>query len=149
VDPGATEWECLEEALGDEPENRTLFAQAFRDSVCHGVNHVVLFGDGFDDGALYLNSAVRCFRARGIRVSTFCIGGDFTARSRYRFLAAGTGGLYLALPAGRSLDDAVLDPVLNSVLPIVAAFACGDHTSLAALPALTPEARALMKQVRT
>jgi hypothetical protein len=150
VDPGAaaTEWECLEEALGDEPENRTLFAQAFRDSVRNGANHVVLFGNGFDDGTLYLSSAVRTFRARGVRVSAFCLGGDFTARTRYRFLAAGTGGLYLALPAGHSLDGGVLDPVLKPVLPIVAAFACGDHARLAALPAPTPEARALMKQVR-
>jgi hypothetical protein len=146
VDPGAgtTEWECLEEALSDEPENRTLFAQAFRDSVRNRVNHIVLFGDSFDDGFLYLNTAVRAFRQRGIRISTFYLGNDFDGRNRYRFLAAGTGGLYLALSPHRdhgvSFDDAVL--------PIVAAFACGDHARLAALPAPTPEARALIKQVR-
>jgi hypothetical protein len=146
VDPGATatEWECLEEALSDEPENRTLFAQAFRDSVRNRVNHIVLFGDSFDDGFLYLNAAVRAFRQRGIRVSTFYLGDDFDGRNRFRFLAAGTGGLSLALSAkgghGGSLDDAVL--------PIVAAFACGDHARLTALPAPTAEAKALMAQVR-
>jgi hypothetical protein len=143
VDPGATEWECLEEALGDEPENRTLLAQAFRDSVRNRVNHAVLFGDSFDDGFFSLNTAVRSFRRHGVRVSTFYLGGDFHGRSRYRFLAAATGGLHLALPVkednGRGLDDAVL--------PIVAAFACGDHARLSTLPASTPEARALMKQV--
>jgi hypothetical protein len=145
VDPGAgtTEWECLEEALGDEPENRTLFAHAFRDSVRNRVNHIVLFGDGFDDGFVFLNMAVRAFRQHGIRVSTFYLGDDFNGRNRYRFLAAATGGLNLALPAsadrGRCLDGAVL--------PIVAAFACGDHARLAALPAPTPEARALLAQV--
>jgi hypothetical protein len=141
VDPGAgtTEWECLEDALGDEPEDRTLFAQAFRDSVRNGVNHVVLFGGSLDDGLFSLNTAVHAFRRHGVRVSTFYLGDDFTGRSRYRFLAAATGGLHLALPGERSLDDAVL--------PIVAAFACGDHARLAALPAPTPKARALMKQV--
>jgi hypothetical protein len=145
VDPGAgtTEWECLEEALGDDPENRTRFAQAFRDSVRNGVNHIVLFGDSCDDGSLVLNAAVCAFRRYGIRVSTFYLGNDFIARHRYRFLAAATGGLHLSLPAGdnheRSLEGAVL--------PIVAAFACGDHARLAALPAPTPEAQALMKQV--
>jgi hypothetical protein len=146
VDPGAatTEWECLEEALSEEPESRTLFAQAFRDSVGNRVNHVVLFGDSFDDGFLSLNMAVRSFRQHGIRVSTFYLGDDFNGRNRYRFLAAGTGGLFLALPAtarhGADLDAAAL--------AIVAAFACGDHARLSALPTATPEAKALMAQAR-
>ena len=144
VDPGAatTEWECLEEVLGDEPQSRTLFAQAFRDSVGNRVNHVVLFGDSFDDGFLFLNMAVRAFRQHGIRVSTFYLGDDFNGRNRYRFLAAGTGGLFLALPAttGANLDAAAL--------AIVAAFACGDHARLSSLPTATPEAKALMAQVR-
>ncbi len=146
ADPGAatTPWECLEEALSEEPENRALLTQAFRDSVRNRVSHIVLFGDSIDDGFLYLHAAVRTFRARGIRVSTFYLGDDFNGRNRYRFLAAGTGGLHLALSArgsdGCSLDDAVL--------PIIAAFACGDHARLAMLPAPTPEARALIKQAQ-
>lgn len=142
VDPGAstTEWECLVEALDDNAgQNRTLFAQAFRDSVRNRVNHIILFGDSFDDGFVFLNAAVHTFRQQGIRVSTFCLGGDFNGRNMYRFLAAGTGGVYMTLSARRSLE---------SVLPIVAAFACGDHGRLAALRSATPEAKALMAQVR-
>jgi hypothetical protein len=141
VDPGAgtTKWECLVEALTDEPKHRTLFAPAFRDSLRNRVNHIVLFGDCFDDGFLYLNRAVRAFRQRGIRVSTFYLGDDFNGRNRYRFLAAGTGGLHLDLSRQRNLAP---------VLPIVAAFASGDHARLAALPAQTREAKALMAQAR-
>jgi hypothetical protein len=142
VDPGAstTAWECLVEALDDKAgQSRTLFAQAFRDSVRNRVNHVILFGDSFDDGFVFLNAAVHTFRQHGIRVSTFCLGGDFNGRNMYRFLAAGTGGLYMTLSARRSVE---------SVLSIVAAFACGDHARLAALRSTTPEAKALMAQVR-
>jgi hypothetical protein len=142
ADPGAstTEWQCLVEALTDNAgQERTLFAQAFRDSVRNRVNHIILFGDSFDDGFVFLNAAVRTFRQHGIRVSTFCLGNDFNGRNMYRFLAAGTGGLYMTSSAQRRLE---------SVLPIVAAFACGDHARLAALPTGTPEAKALMAQVR-
>jgi hypothetical protein len=141
VDPGAstTEWKCLVEALDDKAgQSRTLFAQAFRDSVRNRVNHIILFGDSFDDGFVFLNAAVHTFRQHGIRVSTFCLGGDFNGRNMYRFLAAGTGGLYMTLSARRGLE---------SVLPIVAAFARGDHARLAALRSTTPEAKALMAQV--
>ncbi len=142
VDPGAstTEWECLVETLDDKVgRHRTLFAPAFRDSVRNRVNHIVLFGDSFDDGFVFLNAAVHTFRQHGIRVSTFSLGGDFNGRNMYRFLAAGTGGLHMTLSARRSAE---------SVLPIVAAFACGDHARLAALRSTTPEAKALMAQVR-
>jgi len=142
MDPGAstTEWECLVEALTENTgQHRTLFAKAFRDSVRNRVNHIILFGDSFDDGFVFLNAAVRTFRQHGIRVSTFCLGNDFNGRNRYRFLAASTGGLYMTLSAHRSVD---------AVLPIVAAFASGDHARLAALPTGTPEAKALMAQVR-
>jgi hypothetical protein len=141
VDPGAstTEWECLVEALADEGQRRALFAPAFRDSVRNRVNHIVLFGDHFDDGFVFLSAATRTFRQHGIRVSTFYLGSDFNGRNMYRFLAAGTGGLYMPLSAQRSPE---------SVLPIVAAFACGDHARLAALPSATPAAKALIAQVR-
>src|SRR5262249_2563990 len=141
VDPGAstTAWECLADALANEPEHSTLFAPAFRDSVRNRVNHIVLFGDRFDDGFLYLNRAVRAFRQHGIRVSTFYLGDDFNGRNRYRFLAAGTGGLFVSLSPQRNLAP---------VLPIVAAFACGDRARLAGLPAPTPETKALMAQAR-
>jgi hypothetical protein len=141
TDPGAvtTSLECLEEALSDEPENRTLFAQAFRDSVRNRVNHIVLFGDSFDDGFFVLNTAVREFRQRGIRVSTFYLGDDFNGRNMYRFLAAGTGGLYMPLTSPGNLE---------SVLPIVAAFASGDTARLLALRSTTQEAKALIAQAR-
>jgi hypothetical protein len=142
VDPGAatTEWECLVDALFDGTgRHRTLLAQAFRDSVHNRVNHLVLFGDSFDDGFFFLNAAVRNFRKRGIRVSAFYLGNDFNGRNMYRFLAASTGGLYMSLPGHHNLD---------SVLPIVAAFACGDRARLAALPSATPEAKALIAQAR-
>jgi hypothetical protein len=142
VDPGGstTEWECLVEAFVDvDDQYRTLFAQAFRDSVRNRVNHIVLFGDSFDDGFFVLNAAVRDFRQRGIRVSTFYLGDDFNGRNMYRFLAASTGGLYVPLSVQRGLD---------TVLPIVTAFACGDYARLAALPSATPEAKALIAQIR-
>jgi hypothetical protein len=142
VDPGAgtTEWECLVEALFDGADlHRTLFAQAFRDSVRNQVNHVVLFGDRFDDGFLCLNAAIREFRQRGIRVSTFYLGDDFNGRNTYRFLAGSTGGLFMPLSSHQSLD---------AVLPVVAAFACGDSARLAALSSTSPEAKALIARVR-
>ena len=142
VDPGAssTEWECLVEALFDGVDpHRTLFAQAFRDSVRNQVNHIVLFGDRFDDGFLFLNTAIRDFRQRGIRVSTFYLGDDFSGRNAYRFLAGSTGGLFMALSGSQRFD---------AVLPVVAAFACGDSARLAALSSTTPEAKALIAQVR-
>jgi hypothetical protein len=142
VDPGAatTAWECLVDMLFDGlSEQRTLLGQAFRDSVQNRVNHLVLFGDSFDDGFLFLNAAVRDFRQRGIRVSTFYLGRDFNGRNMYRFLAASTGGLHMPLSGHRNFD---------SVLPIVAAFACGDRARLAALPSVTPEAKALIAQAR-
>jgi len=142
ADPGAstTEWECLVEAfIEDADQHRALFAQAFRDSVRNRVNHIVLFGDRLDDGFFFLNAAVRDFRRRGIRVSTFYLGDDFNGRNMYRFLAASTGGLHVPLSSASSLD---------SVLPIVAAFACGDGDRLVALRSTTPEAKALIAQAR-
>jgi hypothetical protein len=142
VDPGAgaTAWECvIEPFIEDADQHPTLFAQAFRDSVSNRVNHVVLFGDSFDDGFFVLNAAVRDFRQRGIRVSTFYLGDDFNARNAFRFLAASTGGLYTSLSGAGSLD---------SVLPVVAAFASGDTARLLALRSTTPEAKALIAQAR-
>jgi hypothetical protein len=140
VDPGTTEWECVVEAFVDvDDQYRTLFAQAFRDSVRNRVNHIVLFGDSFDDGFFVLNTAVREFRQRGIRVSTFYLGDDFNGRNMYRFLAAGTGGLYMPLTSPGNLE---------SVLPIVAAFASGDTARLLALRSTTQEAKALIAQAR-
>jgi hypothetical protein len=37
---------------------------------------------------------------------------------------------------------------LDAVLPVVAAFACGDSARLAALRATTPEAKELLAQMR-
>jgi hypothetical protein len=141
LDPGAstTVWECQVDAFVDVERYRTLFAQAFRDSVRHRVNHIIMFGDRFDDGLIFLNTAIRDFRGRGIRISTFYLGNDFNGRNTYRFLAASTGGLFMPLSAACSLD---------AVLPIVAAFACGDLARLAALSSATPEAKALMAQIR-
>ncbi len=138
ADPGAstTVWECLVEGLADE-RGQTLFAQAFRESLSSHANHIVVFGDRFDDGVLFLNAAIHAFRQHGVRVSTFYLGDDFNGRNMYRFLAASTGGLFMHLSAQRSLD---------AVLPIVAAFACGDRARLAALPPATPEAKALIAQ---
>jgi hypothetical protein len=137
MDPGAdaTAWECLIEAFVDATadEYRTLFAQAFRDSVRNRVNHVILFGDSFDDGFFVLNAAVRDFRRRGIRVSTFYLGDDFNGRNAYRFLAASTGGLYTSLSGAGNFD---------AVLPVIAAFASGDTARLLALRSTTPEANA-------
>lgn len=85
MDPGAgtTAWECL---VDDESGPRlTLFEQAFRDSLCHHVNHIILFGDRFDDGLVRLGSIVRAFRQRGVRVSTLYLGDDFNARTRTIF----------------------------------------------------------------
>jgi hypothetical protein len=140
ADPGTAEWECVVEALFDGVDPyRMLFAQAFRDSVRNRVNHIVLFGDRFDDGFRFLNTAIRDFRQRGIRVSTFYLGDDFNGRNMYRFLAGSTGGLFMQLSSPQSLD---------AVLPVVAAFACGDSARLAALRATTPEAKELLAQMR-
>jgi hypothetical protein len=140
TDPGAssTKWECQIDSFVDAELYRTLFAQAFRDSVRNDVNHVIMLGDRYDDGFLSLNAAIRDFRRRGIRVSTFYLGNDFNGRNMYRFLATSTGGLFLPLSVQSRLD---------AVLPIVAAFACGDHAGLAALPSATPEAKALIAQI--
>jgi hypothetical protein len=142
VDPGdsTTTWQCFVDAFARESErSRTLFAQAFRESLRNQVNHVVVFGDRFDDGLLLLSSEIRAFRRQGVRVSTFYLGDDFNRRSMYRFLAVRTGGIFMPLSGGRSFD---------AVLPIVAAFACGDRASLAALSLAAPEARALIAQLR-
>jgi len=142
VDPGAgtTTWECFVDAFAaDSGQGRTLFAQAFRESLCNHVNHVILFGDRFDDGLLFLGSAIQAFRQQGIRVSTFYLGDDFNSRNMYNLLAVSTGGIFMHLSDDDSLD---------TVLPIVAAFACGDRARLDALSATTAEARALITQLR-
>jgi hypothetical protein len=142
LDPGdsSTTWQCFVDAFARESEpSRTLFAQAFRESLRNQVNHVVVFGDRFDDGLLFLGLAIRAFRRQGVRVSAFYLGDDFNRRSIYRFLAVRTGGIFMPLSGGRSFD---------AVLPIVAAFACGDRASLAALSPAAPEARALIAQAR-
>jgi len=142
VDPGAstTAWECFADAFATgSQQGRTLFAQAFRESLRNRVNHVVVFGDRFDDGLLSLSSAIRAFRRQGIRVSTFYLGDDLNSRNMYNFLAVSTGGIFVQLPDHRSLDV---------VLPIVAAFACGDRARLDALSPATPEAQALITQLR-
>src|SRR5215467_8517901 len=139
VDPSAstTMWQCFTDTSTEQ--GRILFASAFRESLYNQVNHVVVFGDRFDDGLLFLGSAIRAFRRQGVRVSAFYLGDDFNRRSIYRFLAVRTGGIFMPLSGGRSFD---------AVLPIVAAFACGDRASLAALSPAAPEARALIAQVR-
>ncbi len=141
VDPGAstTTWQCFADAFAESEQSRTLFAQAFRESLRNHVNHVVVFGDRFDDGLLFLGSAIRGFRQQGIRVSTFYLGDDFNTRNMYHFLAVSTGGIFMHLPDQHSLD---------AVLPIVAAFACGDRARLDALSPTTPEAKALITQLR-
>ena len=142
VDPGAstTAWECFVDAFASEPDQgRTLFAQAFHESLRNNVNHLVVFGDRFDDGLVYLGSAIKTFRQRGIRVSTFYLGDDFNIRNMYNLLAVSTGGIFMHLSDQHSLD---------AVLPIVAAFACGDRARLAALSPTTPEAKALITQLR-
>jgi hypothetical protein len=119
LDPGAstTTWECLV----DEPgPTLTLFGQAFRDSLRHHVNHIIMFGDRFDDVLLLLGSVVHAFRQRGIRVSTLYLGDDFNDRNTYHFLAASTGGLFMQLSDPRSVAAG---------LPAIAAFACGDNTA--------------------
>jgi hypothetical protein len=142
VDPGAssTVWQCFADAFASESEQRkTLFAQAFRESLRNRVNHIVMFGDHFDDGLLFLGLSIRAFRRRGIRVSTFYLGDDFNNRNMYHFLAVSTGGIFMNLPDRRNFD---------AILPIVAAFACGDRARLATLSPIAPEARALVAQVR-
>jgi hypothetical protein len=122
VDPDAstTTWECIV----DEPgPSLTLFGQAFRDSLRHRVNHIIMFGDRFDDGLLLLGSVVHAFRQRGVRVSALYLGDDFNWRNTYHFLAVSTGGLFMQLSGPRSIDAA---------LPAIAAFACGDNNRLAA-----------------
>jgi hypothetical protein len=138
IDPsaGTTVWECL---IDEFDQGQLLFAQAFRDSLRNNVNHIVILGDRYDDGFFSLNAAIRDFRQRGIRVSTFYLGADFNTRNMYRFLAASTGGLFIALSVQSSLD---------TILPVVAAFACGDQARLAALQSPTPEAKALIAQIR-
>jgi hypothetical protein len=141
-DPGAsaTTWQCFVDAFADESErSKTLFAQAFRESLRNGVNHVVVFGDRFDDGLWFMVSAIRAFRQQGVRVSTFYLGEDFNTGNMYHFLAVSTGGVFMRLSGERSLD---------AVLPIVAAFACGDSARLAALSPAAPEAKALIAQLR-
>lgn len=141
-DPGAgsTVWECFADAFADESErSKTLFAQAFHESLRNHVNHIVVFGDHFDDGFLFLGSAIRAFRQHGVRVSTFYLGDDFNKRNMYHLLALSTGGVFMHLSGQRSLD---------AVLPIVAAFACGDRARLATLPRAAPEAKALIAQLR-
>jgi hypothetical protein len=142
VDPsaGTTAWECFVDALAKEgQQSRTLFAQAFRESLRNRVNHIVVFGDHFDDGLLFLGSAIRAFRQHGVRVSAFYLGDDFNRRNMYRLLAASTGGIFMRLSDQCDLD---------AVLPIVAAFACGDRARLAALSPATAEARAIIAQLR-
>jgi hypothetical protein len=122
VDPSAstTTWECLI----DEPCPRlTLFGRAFRDSLRHHVNHIIMLGNRFDDGLLLLGTVVHAFRQRGVRVSTLYLGNDFNGRSTFRFLAASTGGLFMQLSDPHSIDAA---------LPAIAAFACGRHTAYSA-----------------
>lgn len=141
VDPGAstTTWECFADAFANADRVRTLFAPAFRESLHSRVNHVVVFGDRFDDGFLFLGSAIRAFRQQGIRASMFYLGDDFNCRNMYNFLAVSTGGIFMHLSDQHGLD---------AVLPIVAAFACGDRARLDALSPATPEARALIAQLR-
>jgi hypothetical protein len=142
LDPGAatTEWQCFVEAFASESErSRTLFASAFRESLRNQVNHVVVFGDRFDDGLLFLGSAIRAFRRQGVRVSTFYLGDDFNGRKIYHFLALSTGGVFMHLSEQKSFD---------TVLPVVAAFACGDRARLAALSPAAPEAKALIAQLQ-
>jgi hypothetical protein len=125
ADPGAstTTWECIV----DEPRpSLTLFGQAIRDSLRHHVNHIIMFGDRFDDGLLLLGSVVRALRQHGVRVSTLYLGDDLNGRHTYHFLAASTGGLFMRLSDPRSVAAA---------LPAIAAFACGDHDRVAALSA--------------
>jgi hypothetical protein len=122
VDPGAstTTWECFV----DEPgPTLTLFGQAFRDSLRHHVNHIIMFGDRFDDGLVRLGSLVHTLRQQGVRVSALYLGNDFNGRNTYQFLAVSTGGLFMQLSDPSNLDAA---------LPAVAAFACGDHSRLTA-----------------
>jgi len=142
LDPGAstTTWQCFVDAFADESErSKTIFAQAFRESLRNHVNHVAIFGDRFDDGFLFLISAMRAFRRQGVRVSTFYLGEDFNGRNMYRSLAVSTGGVFM------HLSD---EPCLDALLPIVAAFACGDRARLAALSPAAPEAKALIAQLR-
>jgi hypothetical protein len=142
LDPGAstTEWQCFVEALAKESApSRTLFVPAFRESLRNQVNHVVVFGDRFDDGLLLLGSAINTFRRQGIRVSTFYLGNDFNGRNIYHYVARATGGVFMHLAEHRSFD---------AVLPVVAAFACGDRAQLAALSPAAPEARSLMAQLK-
>jgi hypothetical protein len=141
VDPGAstTAWQCFAEAFADADRVRTLFAPAFRESLNSRVNHVVVFGDRFDDGFLFLGSAIRAFRQQGIRASMFYLGDDFNCRNMYNFLAVSTGGIFMHLSDQHGLD---------AVLPIVAAFACGDRARLNALSPSTPETKALITQLR-
>lgn len=142
LDPGAstTEWQCFVDAFAAQsPRSRTLFVPAFRESLRNHVNHVVVFGDQFDDGLLPLCSAMHAFRRQGVRVSTFYLGEDFNGRSICHLLALSTGGIFMHLSEQHNFD---------AVLPIIAAFACGDRAQLAALSPAAPEARALIAQLR-
>ena len=142
LDPGAstTEWQCFVDAFAAQsPRSRTLFVPAFRESLRNHVNHVVVFGDRFDDSLLLLCAAMHAFRRQGIRVSTFFLGDDFNGRSIYHVLALSTGGMFMQLSDQQSFD---------AVLPVVAAFACGDRAQLAALSPAAPEARALIARLQ-
>jgi hypothetical protein len=122
VDPSAstTTWECLI----DEPRpSLTLFGRAFRDSLRHHVNHIIMFGDRFDDGLLLLGTVVHAFRQRGVRISTLYLGDDFDGRNTFRFLAVSTGGLFMQLSDPRGIEAA---------LPAIAAFACGRQAAFSA-----------------
>jgi len=139
VDPSAstTMWQCFADTSAEQ--GRILFASAFRESLRNQVNHVVVFGDRFDDGLLFLGSAIRAFRRRGIRASMFHLGGDFSSRNMYKLLAVSTGGIFMHLSNQHSLE---------AILPVVAAFARGDRARLDALSPAAPEARALMARLR-
>lgn len=142
LDPGAstTQWQCFVDAFAAESApGRTLFVPALRESLRNQVNHVVVFGDRFDDGLLLLGSAMHAFRRQGVRVSTFYLGDDFNGRNVFHFLALTTGGVFMHLSEQKSFDV---------VLPIVAAFACGDSARLATLSPAAPEARALIAQLQ-
>jgi hypothetical protein len=131
LDPGAstTTWQCFVDAFADESErSRTLFAQAFRESLRNHVNHVVVFGDRFDDGFFssaqqYEPSANEEFASLHFISATISTAGTCTISSPpalavYSCICPVSAGLMLSYRSSRLLPVATAPALPRSRPPL-------------------------------
>jgi hypothetical protein len=105
------------------------------------VGALIYVGDAMEEAVDPLVAVAGDLALLGVKAFMFQEGDELAARRAYKEIARVTGGAYEAFDAGAAAR-------LEALLKAAASYAAGGFAALRTLADRTPEARALLKQMR-